>query len=237
VFLSVLGFAFLGPIAALVLVAVLLDHEFAHRFMMRRLGYMPGPVRIVPLLGAYVRAGRPLLRSADIALIYLAGPLAGIVSAELATILAAETLSGPIAHQVFVGAAMSVGLNLANLLPVEPLDGGLVSRILPYPALLIFPLIVGAWLVYAQLITTPLGMLALYSAVLVAIYKVNKWRRYVANLRSRLEQGDVTALGELQATFLVPMWERVFVVCAYGITVVGGIGFLLGMIHTMGWIA
>jgi len=31
-----------GPIAALVLVATMLDHEFAHSFMMRRLGYSPG---------------------------------------------------------------------------------------------------------------------------------------------------------------------------------------------------
>src|SRR5579862_2950060 len=63
VLLSVAGFSFFGPLAALILVATMLDHEFAHRALMRRLGYRPGPVRMIPFMGAFVRARVPMLRS------------------------------------------------------------------------------------------------------------------------------------------------------------------------------
>ncbi len=108
--LSVLGFAFLGPIAALLVVATMLDHEFAHRFMMRKLGYNPGPVRMVPFIGAFVKAGRPLLRSSDIALIYLAGPLAGVLRRyRPGFVLVSTHLLQPILlHQVYIGAAVAV---------------------------------------------------------------------------------------------------------------------------------
>ena len=52
--LTVLSFAFLGPLAAVVLVATMLVHESAHRAVMARLGYAPGPVRLLPLIGAYI---------------------------------------------------------------------------------------------------------------------------------------------------------------------------------------
>ena len=160
VLLSVLSFAFLGPVAAVVIVATMLDHEFAHWYMMRKLGYSPGPVRLLPVIGAYVRAGRPMLRSADIALVYLAGPVAGILSAESVAFIASKALSVGLEQQVFVGAAVAIGLNLFNLLPYEPLDGGLICRALPYPALLVFPLALAGWLQHAGMLETRGGIVA-----------------------------------------------------------------------------
>jgi membrane-associated protease RseP (regulator of RpoE activity) len=236
VMLSVLGFAFLGPLAALVLVATMLDHEFGHKAMMRRLGYMPGPVRMVPLMGAFVRAGRPMLRSADIALIYVAGPLAGILSAEAAAVLASHTLDASIVHQVYIGAAVAIGLNLMNLLPYEPLDGGLISRVLPYQALMLFPVLFGVWLLYAHQLFTPVGAMLLYCATWATSRKLNKWRHYMRALRKRIGKGDDDAFVELRASIEVPRWERVLVVGTYGLLVVGGLTSLHSLARAAGWV-
>jgi len=183
--LSVLGFAFLGPIAALVVVATMLDHEFAHRVMMRRLGYQPGPVRMIPLVGAFVKARRPMVRSSDIALIYLAGPLVGVLSAVVAALVASHALPPPEQHAVYVGALVSVALNLFNLIPLEPLDGGLVSRVLPYPCLLLFPGLIAVGLLVEGRLVTPMGLAAVGAAAWLTSRKIAKWRRYLWLLRAR----------------------------------------------------
>ncbi|GAC1430823.1 MAG: hypothetical protein NVSMB65_04320 [Chloroflexota bacterium] len=213
--LSILSFSFFGPVAALVLVATILDHEFAHRFMMQRLGYKPGPVRLTPFLGAHVRAGRPMVRSADIALVYLAGPLAGIVSASGAALLASHTLSPAMSHMVNVGAAVSIALNLFNLIPIEPLDGGLIARVLPYPALLLFPGALAVWLWHSDMSGVKLEVLLLAGVTVITARKIQAWRRYVRALRVRAAGGDSTAALELHDAFVIPLLERIVVISTY----------------------
>ena len=236
VLLSVIGFSFFGPLAALVLVATMLDHEFAHRTLMRRFGYNPGPVQMVPLLGAMVRARTPMLRSAHIALIYLAGPLSGILSAACAALLASRTLDPALCHQVYLGASVSIALNMFNLLPIEPLDGGLVSRVLPYQALLLFPLALGLYLLHADRAITPVGLAILFGATWISARKVGKWRRYLGALHVRVRAGDLHALRELRLSVEVPMVERVLVVAAYVTLIPGAIGLLSVLSHGGGWL-
>lgn len=236
VVLSVVSFSFFGPLAALVLVATMLDHEFAHRVLMRRLGYDPGPVRLIPFVGAFVRARRPMLRSADIALIYLAGPVVGVLSAALAALLASHLLSPALCRQVYVGAAASIALNVFNLIPIEPLDGGLISRALPYPALLLFPSLLTLWLLHTGAALTPLGLVIVFGAAWITLRKVSKWRRYVANLHLRLAASDLAALRELRATSEVPLIERMLVVGAYVILVPGALALLSLLGYAGGWL-
>jgi len=236
VLLTVLGFSFFGPLAALVLVATMLDHEFAHRILMRRLGYLPGPVRIIPFVGASVRAGRPMLRSSDIALVYLAGPLAGVLSAAAASLLARHTLQPELAHQVYTGAAVSIALNLFNLLPIEPLDGGLISRVLPYPALLLFPTGVWLYLFHAHQAVRPMGITILVGATWITVRKLRKWHRYTAALQVRAAGGDLAAQGELRASFEVPLLERILVVAAYLLLIPGAVGLLQVLFAAGGWL-
>jgi Zn-dependent protease len=237
VILSVIGFSFFGPLAALVLVATMLDHEFAHRALMRRFGYNPGPVQMVPFVGAMVRARTPMLRSAHIALIYLAGPLSGVLSAAAASLLASWTLSPALCHQVYIGASVSIALNVFNLLPIEPLDGGLVSRVLPYQALLLFPLALGLYLLlYADRAATPLGLAILVGASWITLHKVGKWRRYLGTLRTRVAAGDLGALRELRLSVEVPLMERVLVVAAYVALIPGAIGLLNVLARAGGWL-
>lgn len=226
VLLSVVGFSFFGPLAALILVATMLDHEFAHRALMRRLGYRPGPVQVIPFMGAFVRAGMPMLRSADIALIYLAGPLAGILSAACAALLASHALEPSLQHQVYIGATISIALNLFNLIPIEPLDGGLISRVVPYPALLLFPTGLALFLLRARVVATPLGLTVLLGSIYITLRKVVKWHRYVATLHARVSAGDLAALRELRASFEVPLLERLLVILVYCILVPGAFALL-----------
>jgi len=234
--LSVISFSFFGPLAALILVATMLDHEFAHRYLMRRFGYNPGPVRLIPLVGAFVRARVPMLRSADIALIYLAGPLAGILSAAAASLLASHALDPGLSRQVYIGASISIALNLFNLLPFEPLDGGLVSRVLPYPALFLFPIALYLWLLHAHMDATPFGLFVLCGAVWICLRKVLRWRRYVAALHEQVDHGDVRAVMALRASFEVPMVERILVVTTYVLLVAGGLKLLDILWRAGGWL-
>lgn len=233
--LSVLGFAFLGPIASLVLVATMLDHEFAHRFVMRRLGYLPGPVRMIPLVGAFVRARRPMVRSADIALVYLAGPLVGVLSAIAAALLASHALAPIEQHEVYVGALVAVGLNLFNLIPLEPLDGGLISRVLPYPCLLLFPGIMAVGLISEERLGTPLGIAVVGIAAWLTLRKITKWQHYVWLLRARGRWGDLRAVRELVASLQVPLAERILVVTAYLVLVTGSIAVLAPLARAAHW--
>lgn len=234
VLLSVLGFSFFGPLAALILVATMLDHEFAHQWVMRRLGYQPDPVRVIPLMGAFVRARMPMLRSADIAIIYLAGPIAGVLSAACAALIAHYMLPVPLQQQVYCGASLAIALNLFNLIPIEPLDGGLISRIVPFQALGLFPPLLAILLFYEHVASSPAGLTLLAGASVLTLRKVQHWRRYLEQVRRRLSAGDIQALRESRATFDVPMRLRVIVVLAYVLLVPASIALLTTLFPASG---
>jgi Zn-dependent protease len=101
-------------------VALLFVHEMGHYVQMRREGVRPGWMLFVPFLGAAVGArslGGSALAEARIG---LAGPLLG--TAACAVVAAVALLTGG----EFWSALAFTGflLNLFNLLPVLPLDGG-----------------------------------------------------------------------------------------------------------------
>jgi Zn-dependent protease len=236
VVLAVVSYSFFGPLAAVVLVATMLDHEFAHRFMMRCLGYRPGPVHLLPFLGAFVRAGKPMLRSADIALIYLPGPLMGMVSAAGAALAAHYMLDPDLAHQVSIGAAVSVALNLFNLIPLEPLDGGLIARALPYQSLLAFPCIVALWMARQDLGSAQLEALLLIGIGGMTVRKVAGWRRYLDDLPSRIQAGEPEAEQELSVSLDVPLWERLLVIAAYAVMIPGALWLLEVLARDNSWL-
>lgn len=106
---------------ALVLVLLILAHELGHYFAFRAYGL---PVRLpvfVPFLGAYTAGAAPQ-EPEHSAYISLAGPLVGFGLA------AACYAAGTTLHDRFWLACSSVGafLNLFNMIPVPPFDGGRV---------------------------------------------------------------------------------------------------------------
>jgi Zn-dependent protease len=101
-------------------VLLLLVHELGHVFQLRREGVNASAPMFVPFLGAVIWAksfGGNALAEARVA---LAGPILGGLGAAAVALLAFELDSNLLRALAFTG----FFLNLFNLLPVLPLDGG-----------------------------------------------------------------------------------------------------------------
>jgi Zn-dependent protease len=102
------------------LVGVLMFHELGHAVAMRAFGYSDVKIFFVPFLGAVTAGLRQRAPAWQQALVLLAGPLPGLL------VGAALLLAPPQVRSALPGQlpALLVGLNVLNLLPIEPLDGG-----------------------------------------------------------------------------------------------------------------
>jgi Zn-dependent protease len=101
-------------------VALLFVHEMGHYIQLRREGVKPGRMIFVPLLGAVVTArsfGGSALAEARVG---LAGPILGSLGALAVALWGLAADSDMLKALAFTG----FFLNLFNLLPVVPLDGG-----------------------------------------------------------------------------------------------------------------
>ena len=119
--LSVAAYALLwGPAFGAGFVALLFAHEMGHFVQMRREGVRPGWMLFIPFLGAAVGArslGGSALAEARVG---LAGPVLGTLASAAVAAIGAITGSDFWLALAFTGFL----LNLFNLLPVVPLDGG-----------------------------------------------------------------------------------------------------------------
>ena len=128
----VLGYFIFPDVKILILITiVVLIHELGHFLAMKYFGYKDLGMFFILLLGAYVSGTKKEISQRESAIILLAGPLPGIIIGLLLQI--------PIGHQphaVFAGVPLQyisllfVFLNIINLLPIYPLDGGqLLNRV------------------------------------------------------------------------------------------------------------
>lgn len=151
-----------GPIFAVIVVGLIVIHELGHYICMKFNGLNPKPMMFVPFLGAYVQMEKMPADQATDAWVSLAGPLLGGVTS------AAFYYYGATTQNLFFVAAGSVGLflNLLQLIPAKPLDGGFVVN-----AISKWLLIPGVGLVFAyafffhSFIFAIIGIIAFMSAV------------------------------------------------------------------------
>lgn len=102
------------------LLVVLLIHEFGHFFAMKLYNYQNVKLFIVPLLGAFVSGKKHSVSQKQMSIIILAGPVPGII---IGTVLYAIHRANP-NETVKMLANVFIFINIFNLLPIYPLDGG-----------------------------------------------------------------------------------------------------------------
>jgi Zn-dependent protease len=105
---------------ALGLVLSIYVHEMGHVIALRRYGFKSTAPMFIPGLGAIVRLQQQVVNPREDADIGLAGPIYGLGAALVALGLWLATAQPIFATIAGVGA----WLNLLNLIPIRPLDGG-----------------------------------------------------------------------------------------------------------------
>lgn len=124
-------------------VALLFVHEMGHFVAARQRGLDVGAPTFVPFVGAWIQLKEQPIDAETEAYVGIAGPMLGSAAAFVCYLLARESGSGLLLALAYAGFV----INLFNLIPVTPLDGGrIVSVISPRIWLLGIPMLVGVFL-------------------------------------------------------------------------------------------
>ncbi|WP_197341693.1 site-2 protease family protein [Ralstonia solanacearum] len=125
--LSVVAYAFMfGWRYAVGFVVLLFVHEMGHYVAARQRGLAVGAPTFIPFLGAWIDLKDQPMNVETEAHIGLAGPVAGTVGAMLCYGLARWTDSQLLLALAYAGCF----LNLFNLIPLAPFDGGRITAVL-----------------------------------------------------------------------------------------------------------
>lgn len=122
-------FALLGISLNLIflVVLVLFLHEMGHLIAMKSYGYQDVGMFFIPFLGAVVTGRKEEMSQFQRLIIVLAGPIPGIIIGS--AFLFGYQFGG--LHQMFlIYGLVFVALNVLNLIPVDPLDGGKLFEML-----------------------------------------------------------------------------------------------------------
>lgn len=108
----------------LIIAGVLLIHELGHFIAMRVFKYKDLSIFFIPLVGAYASGTKDEISQKQKIIISLAGPLPGVIIGTILIIIGLNTGNNMI---VQIG-NIFIYLNLFNLLPIIPLDGGQIIK-------------------------------------------------------------------------------------------------------------
>ncbi len=112
---------------ALALIAILIFHEYGHLRAMKKFGIPTKGMYLIPFVGGLAVGDKPRSRWQDV-YISLMGPIYGL----LMTIVFYLAYLFTDNHFVGLVASMSALINIFNLLPIYPLDGGRVVKSLVF---------------------------------------------------------------------------------------------------------
>jgi stage IV sporulation protein FB len=124
----IIGYFFFNKdwLLVLVLTGVVVFHEMGHFLAMKLYNYTELGIFFIPLLGAYASGTKHEISQKQSAIIILAGPIPGIMAGIIVYFFAIHH------NNIFLERIswILVFLNLLNLFPVYPLDGGqLLNRL------------------------------------------------------------------------------------------------------------
>ena len=172
-------------------VALMLAHEMGHFMAARQCGLNVGAPTFIPFLGAWIELKDQPLDVRTEAYVAMAGPLVGTVAAVAVYLWGRWTDSTLLLAIAYAG----LFLNLFNLLPVSPLDGGRITAIISPRVWLI-----GAPMMLAMLLYRPSPVLAII-AIMALPQLVRAWKYdpkapenlayYGVPLQAKLEYGGL----------------------------------------------
>jgi stage IV sporulation protein FB len=113
------------------IVLILLIHEFGHLLVMKKYGYKSLNMIFIPFLGAMVTGNKMQVSQKQKIWISLMGPLPGII---LGCGLFMISLAGNANVYIVEFALLLISLNVLNLIPLDPLDGGNIIETLFFPS-------------------------------------------------------------------------------------------------------
>jgi Zn-dependent protease len=108
------------------LILVLFIHEMGHLLVMKFFKYENVRMLFIPLMGAFVQGSKPKYSQRESLLVVFAGPLPGILFGGIALYVASVIQNESVLTLGFI----FIFLNTINLLPVDPLDGGQLFKLL-----------------------------------------------------------------------------------------------------------
>ena len=203
---------------AIGLVVLLFIHEMGHAIVMKLKGIPIGGMIFIPLLGAAVIMRQMPKNARDEAEVGIAGPIAGALAASVCLALARiypDTIWAPLAYFGFF-------INLFNLIPIVPFDGGRVLGaidrriwIVGFIGLLAFE--IWSWIN---------GSFSIWLVFFILMAATQLWSRR-----------KVPDTPEAQAYYAVPIGERIVLGLAYfGLAAVLVLGMTIshGMIFGIG---
>lgn len=184
VYAWVYGWAF-----AVGFVVLLFCHEMGHFLAARQRGLAVGAPTFIPFFGAWVELKDQPMDVETEAHVALAGPITGTL-ASIACLMLARLVEEP----VLVALAYSgFFLNLFNLLPISPFDGGRITAIVsPRLWLLGVPILVGLFFLWQSPLLVIMAILALPFAWRALRYDPKlpeNHRYYESTLAQKLEYG------------------------------------------------
>jgi Zn-dependent protease/Flp pilus assembly protein TadD len=129
-----------GPMTLVIFLAALILHEGGHLLAMLVFGYRAPAVLFIPYLGALATARKDHATLTEKVWISLAGPLPGLI---LGVAIVVSQTHGTSIETIMTNwysdgnrwreaSQILIGLNLFNLLPIYPLDGGQISDLLVF---------------------------------------------------------------------------------------------------------
>lgn len=165
--LSVVAYAFIfGWPYAVGFIGLLLVHELGHYLAARQRGLEVGLPTFVPFVGAWIEMKEQPRDAETEAWIGLAGPVLGTIAALACYFVSRDSGSKLLLALAYAG----LFINLFNLIPLSPLDGGRVTAVLS-PRIWL----VGAPVLVAVFLWRPSPLLV-FLAVLAAPQLAKAWK-------------------------------------------------------------
>jgi Zn-dependent protease len=168
-------------------IGLMFVHEMGHFVAARQRGLAVGAPMFIPFVGAWIELKEQPLDVRTEAYVAMAGPLVGTVGAVAVYLWGRQTGSPLLLAIAYSG----LFLNLFNLLPISPLDGGRITAIISPRVWL-----VGAPMMLAMLIYSPSPVLIIIA--IIAFPQLMKAWRYDPKARENIAYYGVPLQSKLE---------------------------------------